>query len=189
MTTRTAPLSSLLVGRSVLWRIAVVVAGSWLLASTAWAQVPMYPAPTTLQTFGLMVIAALSGRRLTAEIVVAYLAQAAIGLPVLAGGSGGVAHLIGPTGGYLAGFLLAGVAVGWMTEHRRGVVGLLAAFIVGHVIILSAGFAWLSALIGPQAAWTGGVAPFFVGSVIKTIMAIAVVKFSSPLIERAADRP
>ena len=185
MITRTAPLSCLLAGRSLLWRLAVVFAGSWLLAATAWAQAPMYPAPTTLQTFGLMLIAALSGRRLTTEIVCAYLFQAAIGLPVLAGGAGGAMHLIGPTGGYLAGFLVGGIVAAWLAEKWPSAVGLTGAFLIGHMLVLAAGFAWLAVLIGPNGAWIGGVLPFLVGSVVKSLMAMAVVKFSTPLIERA----
>jgi biotin transport system substrate-specific component len=184
--TRThAPIEGLIAGRGLGWRLATVLAGSWMIAATAWAEVPMFPVPVSLQTFGVLAVAALSGRRLTAEIIGAYLFQAAIGLPVLAGGNAGIHHFAGPTGGYLIGFLVAGVVAAAMAERWRGTIGLVAAFLIGHVLILAAGWAWLSVLMGPAAAWTGGVAPFLVGSLVKSAMALAVVKLSDPLLRKA----
>jgi biotin transport system substrate-specific component len=179
-----APLPSLLAGRGVLWRLATILAGSWLIAASAWAEVPMYPAPMTLQTYGVLAVAALAGRRMTFEITVAYLIQAALGLPVLAGGNGGLQHFVGPTAGYLVGFVLGGVAVATLLERWRGWIGLTGAFLVGHAIVLAAGFAWLCALMGPERAWLGGVLPFLVGSLVKSAMALATVKLAEPLLAR-----
>lgn len=176
MTLTRSPLARALAGRSLLWRLGAVVAGAGVLAASAWAEIPMIPVPITLQTYALMVIAGLSGPRLTAEIVGLYLAEAAIGLPVLAGGAGGLAALAGPTGGYLAGFLAAGVAAALMVGRGRSALGLALAFALGHILILASGGAWLSLFIGPQAAWAGGVAPFLIGSGIKTVMAVATIK-------------
>ena len=94
-----APLDALLAGRALAWRVGAVLVGSWLLAASSWAEVAMYPVPMTLQTYALLVIAGLSGLRLSLEIVFVWLAQAAMGLPVLAGGASGIEALIGPTGG------------------------------------------------------------------------------------------
>lgn len=179
-----APIAGLIAGRGLVWRLGTVLAGSWMIAATAWAEAPMVPVPVSLQTFGVLTVAALSGRRLTAEIIGAYLVQAALGLPVLAGGNAGIQHFAGPTGGYLAGFLIAGIVTAAMTERWRGGLGLLAAFLTGHAVILAAGWSWLSVLTNPPAAWTGGVAPFLIGSVIKSAMALAVVKFADPLLRR-----
>ena len=180
-----APLDRVLSGRSLVWRLGAVLAGSAVLAASARAEIPMIPAPITLQTFALMVIAGLSGPRMTVGIVALYLAEAAIGLPVLAGGAGGPAALLGPTGGYLAGFLPAGAAAALLAGRGRSVPVLAAAFVVGHLMILAFGGAWLSLFVGPRAAWVGGVAPFLIGSAIKTAMAVAVVK----LVDAAAARP
>lgn len=176
MTLTDSPLARALSGRSLFWRLGAVLAGTGVLAASAWAEIPMVPVPITLQTYALMVIAGLSGPRLTAEIVGLYLAEAAVGLPVLAGGAGGIAALFGPTGGYLAGFLAAGVTAAMVIGRGRSVVGLAIAFALGHALILASGGAWLSLFIGPRAAWAGGVAPFLVGSVIKTVMAVATIK-------------
>src|SRR3954468_1638708 len=99
----------------------VVLAGSALLAAAAWVRVPMWPVPMTMQTFAVLLIGATCGPRLGAAAVAAYLAEAALGLPVLPGAKPLV--LGGPTFGYLIGFLLAAMMVGWATQRgwmRRG---------------------------------------------------------------------
>ena len=78
---RTALLPRLLADRPRIWRVGVVLLGSWLLAAASWAEIPMVPVPMTLQTYALFVIAALAGRYLAAAIVVVWLFQAAIGFP------------------------------------------------------------------------------------------------------------
>ncbi|MES2341899.1 MAG: biotin transporter BioY [Pseudomonadota bacterium] len=175
-----APLDALLAGRPLAWRVGAVLAGSWLLAAASWAEVPMYPVPMTLQTYALLVIAGLSGPRLALEIVFVWLAQAAMGLPLLAGGASGIEAFLGPTAGYLAGFLVAAGLVGWLAARPggRGWRRLAASFLAAHALILLLGFAWLAAGLGPKAALAGGVAPFLAGAFLKTILAVATVKLA-----------
>ncbi|MES2725086.1 MAG: biotin transporter BioY [Pseudomonadota bacterium] len=172
-----APLDALLAGRALAWRVGAVLVGSWLLAASSWAEVAMYPVPMTLQTYALLVIAGLSSLRLALEIVFIWLAQAAMGLPVLAGGASGVEALVGPTGGYLMGFLVAAGLVGWFSARTgRGWLPLLASFLFAHAVILLLGFVWLASGLGVQAAFAGGVAPFLPGALLKTLLAVATVK-------------
>ena len=175
-----APLDALLAGRPLAWRVGAVLAGSWLLAAASWVEAPMYPVPMTLQTYALLVIAGLAGPRLALEIVFVWLAQAAMGLPVLADGASGLVALVGPTGGYLAGFLVAAGLVGWRAARpdgrRWGVLTL--TFLAAHVLILLLGWAWLAVDLGARAAFAGGVAPFLAGALLKTILAVATVKIA-----------
>jgi biotin transport system substrate-specific component len=175
-----APLDALLAGRPLAWRIGAVLVGSWLLAAASWAAVPMYPVPMTLQTYALLVIAGLSGPSLALEIVFVWLAQAGMGLPVLADGASGVAALVGPTGGYLAGFLVAAGLVGWLAARPGGRNWrvLIAGFLAAHALILLLGFAWLAAGLGAKTAFAGGVAPFLAGALLKTLLAAATVKIA-----------
>lgn len=92
------------------------VLGTLLLIASARVQVPFWPVPMTMQTFVVLIIGATCGARLGAATVALYLAQGAVGLPVFAGG-GGLAYMAGPTGGYLVGFLVAAVVVGWLAER------------------------------------------------------------------------
>lgn len=95
----------------------LVVAGSVLIALLAQLEIPLQPVPITGQTFGVLLVGALLGSRLGAVTVLTYLAWGAIGLPVFAGGISGPARLVGPTGGYLVGFVGAAFLVGWLSER------------------------------------------------------------------------
>ncbi|HVU42198.1 MAG TPA: biotin transporter BioY, partial [Xanthobacteraceae bacterium] len=113
MTTQTATLAPL-AKASPLATLGIVLVGSWLLAASSWIEAPMWPVPMTAQTYAVLLIGAVCGFRLAAATVAAYLVEGAIGLPMFAGGAGGPQHLIGPTGGYLIGFLVGAAAIGWL---------------------------------------------------------------------------
>ena len=172
---RTALLPRLLANRSRVWSVGVVLLGSWLLAASSWAEIPMVPVPMTLQTYALFVIAGLAGARLAFEITLVWLLQAAIGLPVLAGGSGGLDALTGPTAGYLAGMLLAAPMAGQMAQRDPRWAALAGVFLSGHVLVLFLGSAWLATKIGLGAAFAAGSGPFLLGAVVKSLAAAATV--------------
>lgn len=153
-------------------KLGIVLGGSWLLAASAHASVPMVPVPMTLQSLALLVLAGGLGLRLGSATVLAYLGQGALGLPVFAGG-GGLAYMAGPTGGFLLGFLLAAVVIGWAVDRGAGRhwLSLLAALSVGHVLLFVPGVLWLSTFTGLREAWAAGAAPFVLGTVVKTALA------------------
>lgn len=156
---------------------ALAIGGALALALSAKAQVDFYPVPMTLQTLVVLAIGAAYGARLAAATVGLYLAEGLVGLQVFAGLSAGPAYMAGPTGGYLVGFLIAAAFVGWLAERGwdRSLGWLLAAMTIGHVIIFACGFAWLAGLIGPQKAWAAGVVPFLAATIVKTLLAWALV--------------
>lgn len=159
-------------------RLGIVLLGSWVIAASAWISVPMWPVPMTMQTCAILVIAALAGRRLAAETVSAYLLQGAIGLPVLASGNAGLVYMAGPTGGFLLGFLVAAIVVGWMADRgwTRNVLLAAAAIAVGHLVINALGVAWLTTFIGFAAAVQKGAVVFLVGAIVKTALAALFVR-------------
>jgi biotin transport system substrate-specific component len=162
-----------------------VVLGAAMLALASWIEIPMVPVPMTMQTYAVLVIGMLLGWRVGALSVLVYLALAAIGVPVLAGGGAGVARLVGPTAGYLGGFLAAVVLVGWLAS--RGWIGIgrsLVAMILGHVVILGLGVTWLAGRIGWNDALAAGLIPFIPGAAIKSVLAAATVE----LVRRWAGR-
>jgi biotin transport system substrate-specific component len=179
-----APLPRLIGGR-VWLRVVVVLAGSWILAASSWAEVPMVPVPMTLQTLALFTLAGLAGLRLSFEIVLVWLLQAALGLPVLAGGASGVEALTGPTAGYLAGMLVAAPLAGRIAERTRGLFTLIAAFLAGHAVVLAAGWLRLTALTGAEKAFADGVAPFILGAIAKSLAAAALVKLADLALPKA----
>ncbi len=99
-------------------RGAILVAlGTALLTLSAKVNLPLPLVPMTLQTLVVLMIGAAYGWRLGSLTVIAYLAEGAIGLPVFAGPVGGLAPLVGPTAGYLYGFVLAAFATGWLSQR------------------------------------------------------------------------
>ncbi len=154
----------------------LVIAGSLLMTLAAKTQVPFWPVPMTLQTFATFVIAMAFGWRLAGVTVLFYLGQGAAGLPVFAWG-GGIVYFTGPTAGYLVGFLAAAVLVGWLAERGwdRQVTRTVAALLLGEIVILGLGGAWMSVLFGPAKAWAAGIAPFLLGDALKIALAALVV--------------
>lgn len=167
---------------------ALVVIGSLLLTASAKAQVPMWPVPMTMQSFVVLVIGMAYGVRLSAATVGLYLFQGAIGLPVFAGTPEkgiGLAYMAGPTGGYLVGFLIVAVAMGWLAERgwdRKPVLS-LAALAIGTVLLFVPGVAWLSVLVGFEKAVQVGLVPFLFGSVLKLVLAAAVLPLAWKAVE------
>jgi biotin transport system substrate-specific component len=154
--------------------------GSLLLTLSAKVNVPFYPVPMTMQTFAVLAIGAAFGWRLGTATVLFYLAQGAMGLPVFAGTPEkgiGLAYMVGPTGGYLVGFAVAAAVTGWLAERGwdRGFLWLTVAMFIGHAIIFAYGIAWLASGIGLERAWALGVAPFYLATLFKTLLAAACI--------------
>jgi biotin transport system substrate-specific component len=162
--------------------LAVTVAGVCLMTLSAKVQVPFWPVPMTLHTLAVFGFAVLLGPRLAVSICLGYLATGAIGLPVFSGTPArgiGFAYMAGPTGGYLAGYLLASGLVGWLASGR-GVLGRFFAMALGLVLVFTFGILWLARFVPAEQLMALGVAPFLLGDVLK----IAVVAAGAPVLRR-----
>jgi biotin transport system substrate-specific component len=147
----------------------VVIAGSALLALSARLSFHLGPIPFTCQTLAVVLLGALLGSRHAVASVAAYLLEGAMGAPVFAGGAFGAAYMAGPTGGYLAGFIVAAWLTGLLAERGwdRNRVASIAAMVAGDAVIFLFGVAWLACHIGFGKAVTAGLAPFVLGDAIK----------------------
>ena len=147
---------------SAVTKAALVVFGSLLLAVSAQFKIPLYPVPVTGQTLVVLLIGMTYGPRLGGITLAAYLFEGALGLPVFAGGAAGAVVLMGPTAGYLFGFLLAAIAMGYLAERGMGrtVVSTIAAMVIGNCVIYLCGALWLANFIGFGQAIAAGVLPF-----------------------------
>jgi len=160
----------------------LVVAGTLLLALSAKVQVPFWPVPMTMQTFVVLLLGIAYGPRLGVITGALYLVEGALGLPVFAKGAG-VAYLMGPTGGYLFGFVLAMGVCGLLADRgwSRTAVRMLAVMLVGEILIFAPGVLWLGVAIGMEKAVTFGLTPFIAAEVFKIALAAVTV----PLVWRA----
>ena len=148
-----------------------VLAGATAIALAAHPLLPMWPVDLTLQTVAVPVVAALLGARRAVAAVVLWLLMAAIGLPVLpvaVGQGSGVAAMVGPAGGYLAGTVLAALIVGWAAERPwcNGLSLMFAAMVAADTVLHAAGSAWLSVLFDARTAVDRGIAPYILPDLV-----------------------
>jgi biotin transport system substrate-specific component len=155
----------------------IVIVGSLLLAVCAHIALPLLftPVPLTLQTFAVLLLGLLLSPRLAAGTVLAYLAEGALGLPVFAPSPlSGIAHLFGPTGGYLLSYPIAAAltAILWR-RVQHGIMHAAFSAAAGSVVILAFGAVWLAALThaGTQTIMASAVLPFVPGDLLKIIAA------------------
>lgn len=170
----------------VLSNVAMVLIGTLLLTASAKINVPTWPVPVTLQTFAVAALGGAYGWRLGVATVIAYLLEGAIGIPVFATG-GGIGYLIGPTGGFLIGF----IPLAWLSglAADRGASGRVVALgfwmLVADAIAFIFGFAWLVLVlanlkgVSPVAvipgAFDGAIKPFALWDALKMVFAALTV--------------
>jgi biotin transport system substrate-specific component len=151
---------------------ALVAIGSALMALCAHVSLPLLfsPVPLTLQTFGVFVIALTLGANRGAAALVLYLLEGAAGLPVFSPtGPGGIAQIIGATGGFLMAYPAAAYVTGKLFEHRREFKFAQLACFCGELLIFTGGTLWLMivAHVSLAQAFTMAVLPFVAGEVLK----------------------
>jgi len=152
----------------------LAILGSALVAVCAQVNVPMVPVPMTLQTLAVLAIGGAYGSRLVAATLALYSLEGAVGLPVFAQFTAGPAILMGPTGGYILGFIAAAGLVGFLAERGfdRNVVKMFAAMLLGAAVLYIPGLAWLSTFVGGFAkAVEYGLTPFIAGDLVKAALA------------------
>lgn len=179
----------------------LVLLGSVLIAASAQIQVPLWPVPITGQTFAVLVVGMAFGWRLGAVTLLLYIGEGMAGLPVFANFGAGPGILLGPTGGYLIGFVLGAALAGYLAERGwdRGFWLTLSAMILGSFVIVFSGVAWLWVYFaGPGAAQlsaTGagsalaaaiatGMIPFLVGDAVKCIFGTGVIRLARTVSRR-----
>jgi biotin transport system substrate-specific component len=164
-----------------------------LIAVGAFIAVPIGPVPIVLQNLFVMLAGLLLGGRWGCISVTIYLLAGALGLPVFAGGSGGIARLVGPTGGYLIGFAPAALVIGWLSGRGGGrFIVDVAAMVVGTAIIYAIGVTRLGVVadLSPKAALLVGMVPFLPGDAVKIIITAIIarkLRFRIGLFPSASD--
>ncbi len=178
---------------AALWtkRAVLVLAGILLLAISAKIKLPIPPSPVpvNLQTFVVLAVGAAYGPRLGLTTILGYLLVGMIGFDVFTSSTAefsGWGYMQGSTGGYLVGFLVAALALGYAARKGwdRNVVLMAAAMVIGNLVIYTFGLAWLAywisstgkldvatygSLSAQTAAW--GLFPFLIGDLMKVLLA------------------
>ncbi|WP_419694477.1 biotin transporter BioY [Mesorhizobium muleiense] len=194
MAIATTPLVSLALPEKGAARLAtqllLAIVGTLLLTLSAKTRVLLGPVDISMQTLAVFLISAAFGMRLGVATLLLYMAEGAIGLPVLQGTPEkgiGIAYMLGSTGGYLFGFVVMAAIVGWAADRGwdRHPVKLFNAMLVAEIVMMAMGFAWLALLIGPQKSWQFGVVPFIVGDLIKVGLAASLVPAVWSLLKRS----
>ena len=179
--------SALLRRAVALLRLAVLVlAGTAILAASAQVKVPMWPVPVTMQTFVVLMIGMAYGWRLGGATLLAYMGEGALGLSVFASG-GGLAYFAGPTSGFLIGFFVAAVFVGWLAERGwdQSLLRTAIAMTGGTALIYLFGVSWLAVFFGDvDKALVHGLYPFIVGDMVKIALAALLLPFCWKLLDR-----
>jgi len=172
---------------------ACLVAGFSLLTAIS-AQVsiplPFTPVPVTLQTFAVVLTGALLGSKRGALAVLLYLAEGFAGLPVFSLGRAGIVHLLGPTGGYLVGFIAAAWLTGFLVERRlaASLPGGLLVLIAGYLTPYLTGVAWLGTSVGFPRALSLGFLPFLPADALKVAASVGALVGANILSAQAARR-
>jgi len=169
----------------------LALVGTLLLTIAAKVQVPFWPVPMTMGTLVVLGLGMAYGWRLAGATLLLYMAEGAMGLPVFAGTPEkgiGLAYMMGGTGGYLIGYILAAVTVGWLAEKGwdRTMLGTTLAMLIGNAVIYIPGLIWLGVLFGwdkPIFEW--GFTPFILGDVIKVALATGLLPLAWRLLGKS----
>ena len=174
---------------SQLTNFVTIVICSLLLILSAKIKVDLYPVPMTLQPLAVLMIAMLCGRNISVSAVTLYLIQGMVGLPVFAYG-GGLPYLLGPTGGFLFGFLFASILIGELADRGWGksLIKSVFAMLTGLFIIYICGVFQLSILKGFDFAIINGLKPFIIGDLYKLILAALLLPQIWKLVDKVEQK-
>lgn len=166
--------------------VLLVIGGSLLLALSSKLQIPMPPVPFTMQSYVVLVLGMAMGARLASMTVLLYLFEGAIGLPVFSSG-GGLPYFLGPTGGYLVGFLMPATAVGYLADKGmdKRLWQASLAMAIGTVLLFIPGILWLAYLFDWQTALTTGLFPFWFGMIAKLMLGAMTLPMAWKLVGRS----
>jgi biotin transport system substrate-specific component len=176
--TLSTPLERIFVSDAVR-QTALVVGASLFVALCARVTIPLpfTPVPLTMQNFGVLLVGLLLGSRRGFAALALYLAEGAVGMPVFnPTGLGGIAQLLGPTGGFLLAYPLVAWLAGFVMEHgRKNFVRAATGGLLGEVVLFASGLTWLTVLTHSVAqAFRWGLYWFLFAEVIKVMMAAGI---------------
>ena len=160
--------------------VILAIIGSFVVAALAQISVPLWPVPITGQTFGVLIVGMALGSKLGMLSLTLYMLEGICGLPVFANFSSGPGVIVGPTGGYIIGFIFAAGAIGYLAERNwdRSILSTALAMLIGNIILYIPGLIWLGLFFAGlgkpdplEASIVAGLFPFLIGDVLKLALA------------------
>jgi biotin transport system substrate-specific component len=175
-----SPLADVLIRRRLVTDAILVAAGAALVGVAAQLAIPLWPVPITGQTLAVLLVATSLGAARGVLAMVLYALVGAVGVPWFSDQTSGWHVIIGPTGGYIVGFILAAAVTGWLAERSwdRKILGAVVSFFAGSVAVFVVGLPWLAVSLGLGIEKTleFGLYPFILGGVIKALLATAIIR-------------
>lgn len=176
---------------SALMNVLLVVAASLVTAAAAQVEIrlPWTPVPITGQSFAVLLSGLVLGSRRAFLAQMLYLSEGVLGLPFFSGGAAGLAHLVGPTGGYLVAFPFAAAFTGFLAERGwdRRPVTMFLAMLAGSTIVFGLGLAQLSRFVPADTLLATGLLPFVPGDLMKSALAAGLFPLVWKLVPRSGD--
>jgi biotin transport system substrate-specific component len=170
--------------------LGLIIFGSLFIAISSQIAIylPFTPVPITGQTLAVLLIGAVLGSKKGGMSLALYILEGIFGLPVFAGGTGGMAVLCGPTAGYLLGFIPAVILIGSLAEKGfdRNLISMLFALFLGSLVIYFFGIMRLSSFVGIQRVFQLGVAPYLVGDLLKIGLVMTLIPSCWKLMNKAS---
>ena len=190
-------LADRVVPRTVANNIALMLAGVAVVSATALIEIPMWPVPVSGQTLGVMLVGASLGAWRGAVSLATYMLLGLAGLPIFAGGTGGIASLAKPSFGFIIGFIAAAAFIGWLAERnwdKRPLLSLFA-FLGASIIPFLFGIPYMGMILGTMGLPTDigsllgfGFYPFIAGGIVKWLLAASLVPLAWRLVKSVDDK-
>ncbi|MBX3103913.1 MAG: biotin transporter BioY [Cryobacterium sp.] len=178
--------------RGLVVDLTLVAAGAALTAICAQIAIPLWPVPVTGQTLAVLLVGSSLGALRGSISMLLYAAIGILGLPVFSGAASGLHVILGPTGGYIIGFVFAAALTGWLSQQKwdRKFARAILTFCLGIAVIYAIGLPWLAFTLslGLDATLTAGLYPFAIGEVIKFVIAASVMTVSWGFLHREDAR-
>ncbi|MDZ7797335.1 MAG: biotin transporter BioY [Candidatus Marinimicrobia bacterium] len=163
--------------RSFTYELSILFSVVLMMAALSRISIPLQPVPVTGQTLGVMLTGVMLGRKRALAAMIIYIGMGVTGFPVFAAGTFGAATLIGPTGGYLLGFIPAAFIMGYLGDkgwYNRTATA-IPALLIGHAVIFACGLLWLMVLTKGSNVFALGFLPFIPGAIAKSLIALALI--------------
>ncbi len=178
--------------RSIVTDVVLIAAGAALTAVAAQIAVPLWPVPITGQTLAVLIVGSSLGALRGTLSMVLYAILGIVGLPVFSGQTHGIGVVLGPTGGYIVGFIFAAALTGWLAQRNwdHRILGAIASFAAGSLVTFAIGLPWLAVVLhlNLQQTLEGGLYPFILGGIIKALLAAGFIRLAWFGVNRADEK-